>query len=293
MINMKRTTAVIIILVIFLTLVGIMYRLSRTLEKKRVESDNINAPLITLAPALSQGPVSEMTGLVKLVTQGQVSAYVPNDQITVLVEASTPDTPVIGYDIVIPYNPEIMSYSSAQSSDERFTLIANQKNNTLVITGVKKPEHKEKITLSSTVLAKVTFKALRKAHYEMKPLFGLNKTNDTNLMSEKGNDITGKVQGMAINIGTPVTVTKDKNVSIDGGLELLLTSTTTIPKNCADCMETTQLEVINGGARQTISYRFGGFAGFHQNSQEAFNTIFVVTKITDGAVSLIYIPKGN
>ncbi len=290
---MKRTTAAIIILIVLLILIGIIYRLSRTDKKSSVHPTVSPVTSITLAPALSQAPASEITGLVKLVSQGQVSAYVPNDQITVLVEASTSSTPVIGYDIVIPYNPEIMAFSSAQSSDDRFTLIANQKNNTLVITGVKKPEQKEKITLSSTVLAKVTFKALRKAHYEMTPLFGLHKTNDTNLMSEKGNDITGKVQGIAINIGTPITVTKDKNVSIDGGLELSLTSTTTIPKNCADCMETTQLEVISGGARQSISYRFGGFAGFHQNSQEAFNTIFVVTKITDGGVSLIYIPKGN
>ncbi len=178
---MKRTTAAIIILIVLLILIGIIYRLSRTDKKSSVHSTVSPVPSITLAPALSQAPASEITGLIKLVSQGQVSAYVPNDQITVLIEASTSSTPVIGYDIVIPYNPEIMAFSSAESSDDRFTLIANQKNNTLVITGVKKPEQKEKITLSSTVLAKATFKALRKAHYEMTPLFGLNKTNDTKL----------------------------------------------------------------------------------------------------------------
>ena len=290
---MKRGTAAIILLVIILIVIGIMYRLSHTIEKKRVESDNINMTPITLAPVVSKAPVAEMKGSIKLLTQGQTVAFVPDDEITVLIEGSATNAGIVGYDVVIPYNPEIMSYVKTQSNDERFILVANQKNNTLVITGVKKPEHKDRVMLSNSVLATITFKALHKAHYSLTPLFGLNKSNDTNLMSESGYDIAGKVQGIDINIGTPVTVTKEKHTVIDGGLELALQETTTIPKNCADCMETTQLEVIRGNERQAISYRLGGFAGFHDNKQEAFNTLFILTKITDGGVSLIYVPKSN
>lgn len=67
----------------------------------------------------------------------------------------------------------------------------------------------------------------------------------------------------------------------------LINSTVGFP-NCADCMETALLEVVKGNESKTLSFRFGGIAGFHDDTAYAFDTKFIMRELLDDSVTIEY-----
>lgn len=67
----------------------------------------------------------------------------------------------------------------------------------------------------------------------------------------------------------------------------LIQSTVSFP-NCADCMETARLEVIKGNESKMIDFRFGGIAGFYDDTAEAFDFKFIMRELLDKSVTIEY-----
>ncbi len=67
----------------------------------------------------------------------------------------------------------------------------------------------------------------------------------------------------------------------------LIESAVSFP-NCADCMETAVVEVIQGNESRTLTYRFGGIAGFHDDTMEAFGYTFILRELLDESVTIEY-----
>lgn len=80
-----------------------------------------------------------------------------------------------------------------------------------------------------------------------------------------------------------------KTISFDNnsGSLRLLKSTTSFPQ-CYDCMETASLEVIQGNQRKLVNFRFGGIAGFHDDTAKAFDYVFVLRELLDNSVVVEY-----
>lgn len=73
----------------------------------------------------------------------------------------------------------------------------------------------------------------------------------------------------------------------NAGTLRLLRSTVSFPQ-CADCMETASVEVIKGNERRLIDFRFGGIAGFHEDTAKAFDYVFIMRELLDKSVVVEY-----
>lgn len=67
----------------------------------------------------------------------------------------------------------------------------------------------------------------------------------------------------------------------------LINSTVAFP-NCADCMETARVEVVVGNQSKMLQYRFGGIAGFHDDTMEAFGYSFILRELNSNSVTIEY-----
>lgn len=67
----------------------------------------------------------------------------------------------------------------------------------------------------------------------------------------------------------------------------LVNSTKSFP-NCADCMETAHVEVVKGNESRTLDFRFGGIAGFYEDTAKAFDYTFILRELLDNSVIVEY-----
>ncbi len=74
----------------------------------------------------------------------------------------------------------------------------------------------------------------------------------------------------------------------EGDVTIRLLQSQTMPPNCYDCMEQAKAEVIKGSETQMIEFRFGGFAGFHDDTAQAFGYQFIVRELKENSVTIEY-----
>jgi hypothetical protein len=53
-------------------------------------------------------------------------------------------------------------------------------------------------------------------------------------------------------------------------------------------METASIEVIKGNERRLIDFRFGGIAGFQEDTAKAFDYVFIMRELLDKSVVVEY-----
>lgn len=90
---------------------------------------------------------------------------------------------------------------------------------------------------------------------------------------------------------TPVPGTlvleKGKEMPVgDTGLTVTLISSNLTPQNCADCMEQAKIQVKKDTETIRLNFRFGGIAGFHDDTASAFGYTFIVKELQQDSLIL-------
>ncbi len=110
---------------------------------------------------------------------------------------------VVGADIFLTFDPEILEISDITKSDAIDELLGLQINN---LTGKAKfsvVNHKGKYLLDERILARFTIKAKKPGRARISFEFSPRKTQDTNLVNESSVDILGIINNAQINISQP------------------------------------------------------------------------------------------
>ncbi len=89
----------------------------------------------------------------------------------------------------------------------------------------------------------------------------------------------------------PGTLVLDTGKAVEmgnGKLEITLLSSNVSPPQCADCMEQARIQVKQGEETVRLNFRFGGIAGFHDDTAQAFGYTFIVRELKKDSVVLEY-----
>ncbi len=124
---------------------------------------------------------------------------VVGDSVTVSVLASTVD-PIVGFDVVLNFDPQRLSYLGVQNQIEAFLLVPTSERGQVIVTGTKKLLIKEAQTVNNVSLVQVTFKAVSAGQAPFSLAFTKGATNDSNLINTQSKDVLGKVAGATVTI---------------------------------------------------------------------------------------------
>lgn len=116
------------------------------------------------------------------------------ESVVMTVTASSDSQPVSGYDIVITYNPAVLTFASAKSTQNDFSLLGVQKSEGKVtLIGSKKLSSTQSVVLSNTSLAELTFTAKSAGKGSVALQFSPGSSTDTNLWNgdSKPQDVLG------------------------------------------------------------------------------------------------------
>lgn len=277
----------IIILFIVLTVLSIGIIVMSRQNVKRQET-NVVVPTSTTAPVRSNNPRGSLT----LRDTGRSSVFKKGDTIPLTVIADSFQMPIVGYDVVVQYDPDTVAYKNVNNLQKEFDVVPAVQANRVILTGIKKLEIKEGTKFSSTPLAELTFEATSEGPAAFSIVFEKGKTNDSNLMTDTNEDILDTIKTDTIAIGQPVELEQGIETKIDNGVvSITLTATEKSPPNCNDCIESASLQVTKDGQTETVKFQFGGFAGLMQSDAEAFGYVFHVDTIQSGSVNLYYYIK--
>ncbi len=67
----------------------------------------------------------------------------------------------------------------------------------------------------------------------------------------------------------------------------LIQATESFP-GCADCMETARIEITNGSESRMVDFRFGGIAGFHEDTASVFDYYLKIRDLTEDSTIIEY-----
>src|SRR5207247_765245 len=85
---------------------------------------------------------------------------------------------VVGFDILIKYDPEAFSFSSLSSLTSKYQVYKNLKDDYITMTGVQPPQNQERSLLNDTRLVELTVIPKKTGTYkfEIVPKFGKETT---------------------------------------------------------------------------------------------------------------------
>ncbi len=145
------------------------------------------------------------TGLIGLSTQGGKTTYNKGDEITVLAYANSHSSKVTGYDIVIHYDPHLISYNDVKSMQNGVDLLDTDLEldngmHELIVTGVQSLSQKEPFMFDGTQIAELTFTAIGTGTFDMKPIYEKGSNRESNLLDDSTNEILSGVEGVTLEL---------------------------------------------------------------------------------------------
>lgn len=145
------------------------------------------------------------TGLIGLSTQGGKTTYKKGDEIAVLAYANSHSSKVTGYDIVIHYDPRLISYNDVKSMQNGVDLLDTDLEldngmHELIVTGVQSLSQKEPFVFDGTQIAELTFTAIGTGTFDMKPIYEKGSNRESNLLDDSTNEILSGVEGVTLEL---------------------------------------------------------------------------------------------
>ncbi|QQG44208.1 MAG: hypothetical protein HYW86_05110 [Candidatus Roizmanbacteria bacterium] len=160
---------------------------------------NEGAVSTSIAPSVAPS-IALVKGSLTLLPNPSKKPLVAGETIYLNVSADSSNSSITGYDVVVKYDPSVVSYVSQKNLLSDFQVFAQNDNGKLSLTGIKKISVTSTVTFQNTVISELTFKALKsgKASFEIEFLPGSKK--DSNLIDDKNNDVLGTVNGVEITV---------------------------------------------------------------------------------------------
>lgn len=234
----------------------------------------------------------EKGGMLTLRDADRSAVFRKGERIPLTVIADSSQQPIVGYDVVIQFDPDTVIYREAVNRQDDFQLLPAAQKNRVILTGTKKLDIKAGTVFNSAILADLTFEATSEGPAAFSIVYEKGKTNDSNLMTETNEDILGKTQSDIIGVGETITLQKGIETPIDNGAATVtLMDAVKQAQPCVDCMDTADLQVMKDGKTEQATFRFGGIAGFMEADAEAFDYVFHVDNVASGSVRLSYYLK--
>lgn len=211
--------------------------------------------------------------------------YAAGDEVLVRVVVNSQQTPIAGYDAVITFDPQYVTYQDSKSVSNNFSLYAQPNGGSTSLTGMR-PLNESPLAVNEGV-AEVRYRVIKTG----KVVFGLKyspgSTADSNLIDSSSKDILSSVNGTEVTAGEGVTLVKNKPQKV-GDLTLTLESYSYIAPKCADCMESATIKVQHGDEVQRIEFRNGGIVGYTDVSQKVFGYEIVGVSFSKEGVVVNY-----
>lgn len=274
---MKKEIIIVVLLTFFLILfaAGTIF-LNNKFNNIKHKSKFLTTPSIT-SPPLLKGEI--------YINPDSNQYTTVNSSIELIVVADSKNYPIVGYDLDIKYDKNFLKFEKAiNSSSDFFDLFSSEKDDSLVITGIKKLTSKETIYLEKKAMVSLQFKTLKRGKTEIFLIRKDHNKNDSNLITENNEDILDKTNNSIIFIGESVSLKKNQSFVIDNNLKISLKDLQDQQPDCRDCLVQVNLIVETNGQSKELNFKSGGFAGLVIDRLSAFGHLFLLKELKNNQV---------
>ena len=209
------------------------------------------------------------------------------EPMTVSVVANSNDRDIVSFDIVLLFDPKKVKYIEEKSTDPNFQIFTRPSEGQLIITGVRKLGSTPS-ALPNTTLTELSFEPLVKEPFDIKLQFTPGNKKDSNLIDKESQDILQSVQNLHQGVGESLSLSLKQKKSIANDLSITLTEATDRAAQCIDRLSQATVVVEQGTERRELHFRFGGIAGFNEDTASAFGYTFEIQTLGKGTVDLLY-----
>lgn len=166
--------------------------------KSRLLTTYPNAPTSAISPSPATLQKGELLLRVKE-SSADISLAKP---LTIQVYANSDNKPIVGYDVILNYNPEVVSLTSNASLLTDFQSIVQKGKNNIKIVAFKNPASQKSIVFANTPLVEILFTPKRTGVSNFSLEYIPGSTKDSNLMTEESDtkDILGGVENVSVTV---------------------------------------------------------------------------------------------
>ncbi|OGK15881.1 hypothetical protein A2690_04470 [Candidatus Roizmanbacteria bacterium RIFCSPHIGHO2_01_FULL_39_12b] len=194
-----------------------------------------------------------------------------------------------GYDAVVKFDPNIVSFETNKSLNNRFDVVATRRDGEVIVTGTIKDDGKA-IAIDATPLTILTFSALKEGNANIFVEKDLqNKQRDSNIINPKGVDILDSVENPTVFVGKKITATS-KDVKVND-TAIVINSVELPSAGCSDCVTIVNAQITKGAETERLKFTTGGIAGKPQTPTEAFGVLYEIGNVTNTGVEVYFAPK--
>lgn len=248
------------LLIVLLLVAGGWYVYSNRLSKSFPVSKTVQTVTPTSVVTKPTGPYMTLERNKEIYSEGE--------EVIVKVYANSKQIPITGYDAVITYDPQLVTYEDAKTVTDAFSLYTQpDKNGATSLTGMRPLN--DSPTAVDQVVAEVRYKVKKSGKIAFALKYTPGSTADSNLIDTSSKDVLTAVTGADALAGESLTLVPNKPQKA-GPLTLTLETHTYMSPNCADCMESATIKVQNGDSVQRIEFRNGGIVGYTDVTQQVF-----------------------
>lgn len=190
--NYRIFIALVALLAIGIWFISIyLYRL----KKEREEIPVVAVPaVVEVSPAVTTFPVSN--AVAKLATTSVNVATGRAISVSVNLDSDARD--VVGYDVLVSYDPDVLTFSSAVSTVPTFTVIPVSKEGLVSLTGTKNPLATGSSVLNAADVARLTFVSKNKGETKLSIVQSSDKQK-TQIIDSSLNKLYPKISSVTVN----------------------------------------------------------------------------------------------
>lgn len=148
-----------------------------------------------------QGEITQAaqeTASFKLSTKEGETNYQVGELVTLLVAADSKGASITGYDVILNFDPKMVSFVEVKGRLDEFQVFSSTKDGKVFVSAIKKLNAKQESVFSETQLIGVNFKTTDTGEVNFTFDFIEGATNESNLIDEKSQDVLRQVEGMKV-----------------------------------------------------------------------------------------------
>lgn len=276
-----------IIILFILLAVGISNLFSRKKGIQPAKQTPTNGVPVVQKIDSSVAPVAG--GSIKLAVSDNSDVVSIDRQTVVRAIATSGTIPVVGYDIVIVFDPSILAYVSTDHMLPGYTGNVRVSPGQLVISGVIRQDTASR-SLNSDIIEAIRFQPLKTGKAMLAIVFTPGATNESNLISPQSRDILSKVTPLSLTIGRPLQINLGESKALDSSAYLLRLDHVSAPSStCRDCIASQDLTFIDSAkhTQAAFGFRSGGFAGTMHDETRMGGYIFKMIESTEKSITVL------
>lgn len=199
--HFKKTLIVLTLVLIIIT--GYLLFVNLNIDKKetkinktRKEGKDYNIPITSVKQPASQKAKGSLT----LMTKNNQEIFKKDEIINLYVYAFSNYQPIVGYDLVLKFNPQIVSFEKFINPLNDFQVFIKQKEGQLMVTGLKDINSTTNTIFLNNPLITLVFKPKAQGKntfsLEIKP----NQKYESNLINNKSEDLLENSDELTIKV---------------------------------------------------------------------------------------------